>query len=348
MSERPTGATQFDVLSFARQRVNRLIRGNRNEHGDRIEDFVEITFPANFDRILDDKVNKEGHVVLGYQNHRSHVDIFSLKKMFDRVRAVCPQIKGVKVPAALSMTTGHQGQDVVESIQNDGLGEWLTRNKVDLVSVVRKLDEERYGLQRGNALVLLSFIQASMDGYAIGEFPEAQTKGGKIAQDGRPFGLQPFDDGGLMYGFTRRHLKSGRKVLFIPAASVGSENVFDPDKKKTQDSAKVKYVANRIVKAVGGHAPIKLIHTTVGLPFSSDYITESIGRDGQLTNSQSFYGFMEMQLQKVDSHDVGFEDIGFDIGDLASAVLGIRQRERMVTIRLSENPLFVDRPKEVS
>ncbi len=257
--------------------LNKALRGGDNyKYWDNVSQLVDVTYPAGFEKTVQE-ADRQGYAFLIYHTHRSHPDIFSLQKVIQKTLSLAPSLEGVSVPIATTIETGHQGEDLKDHFSGKDLGEWLHARGAHWVNVVRKKDETEHGVKRSARGTLKLFTTLPGHNWALAEFPEASTTPGKENEDGIPKGMVDFNDERLMYFFTREQVSAGKKVLYIPVASVGSERIFNPDIKKTRWQAKAVYQINRLIRLLNPDYQIKLIHTVVGQPFSSDQLLEKTG-----------------------------------------------------------------------
>jgi hypothetical protein len=284
--------------------LNKVLRGGDNyKYWDNVTEFVKVQYPPRFAEVIHQAVEVEGYLPVLYHTHRSHPDIFSMVKVGREVMTAAPSIEGVGVPGAVSMETGHQGTELQDIFAKSDLDEWLHAQDVHVIRVTRRKDEQEYGIERTARKLLNLFISLPKENFALGEFPEAATTAGKRNDEGEIIGLQEFNDAQLLYLYTRAQLRAGKKLLYIPISSTGSEKIFDPDRKKTRWQAKAQYIANRLIRLINPDWQIRLINTVVGRPFSSDWVLNQVSDDGTLKDSAFMYKIMAGKLISA-NHEV--------------------------------------------
>jgi hypothetical protein len=211
----------------------------------------------------------EGYVPVIYSNHQSHADGVVLSLIIEQIRKDLPKdhLKGFLCPVAASMASGDQN----DRVQGGTFlfGPIFEQIGFIYVPIIREDDRRKYGMEGSNQEAIEKLIHAPRDKYGLAVFPEGTVQGGRIREDGKIFGMQKVEGGGILLRCVRFWQDLGRKTVLLPVGVVNSYKTFDPDNYDVPES---------LLSMLAGESTVEpMVEAVVGEPLTVEEITKALG-----------------------------------------------------------------------
>lgn len=224
---------------------------------------------------------EQGYWPVIFANHQSHADIFAMTEVASYVLQMS-RFRGFRVPSAVSMRTGHQGELIRLLLAR--AQEVIKPKRVGLVLAVRKKELKEFEIKPDNEAkaVFQVMKEAIAEGYGIGTFPEGTVKGGRSKNGNNPeniFGMQKIEKGALANIDTYLLENHFKGAVYIPFSTHGAFRVFSGDTKKPSLQA--------VVGALGFSVP-PLIEGRLNMPVTGDEIRDAVGSAASLEDIDAF------------------------------------------------------------
>ncbi|MFA5532670.1 MAG: hypothetical protein WDA13_03710 [Candidatus Shapirobacteria bacterium] len=161
-------------------------------------------------------------------NHGSPADTIAVYVALNEIQSkVDPKhSKGIRFIYAKSIDTGHQGKLVQRFFA--GFKEVLKKVKIFPLSVVRKKDQEEYGLIP-DMDSLKEILDIPNTGLSVFLYPEGTLEGGRKGKDGKQKGLQLAEEAKSVNKVCKKCVKQGKNFFALPMTIIGSNLVLNPD-----------------------------------------------------------------------------------------------------------------------
>lgn len=161
-------------------------------------------------------------------NHGSPADTIAVYVALNEIQSkVDPEhFKGIRFIYAKSIDTGHQGKLVQRFF--GGFKEILKKQKIFPLSVVRKKDQDEYGLTP-DIDSLKEILDIPNTGLSVFLYPEGTLEGGRKNENGKLKGLQLAQEAKSINKVCKKCAKQGKKFFALPMAIRWTNLVLDPD-----------------------------------------------------------------------------------------------------------------------
>ena len=188
---------------------------------------VEVIDPNNNLSKAANLINNDYIGILA-TNHGSPTDTIAAYVALNKIQSEVDleNSKGIHFVYAKSIDTGHQGKLVQRFFA--GFKEVLKKVKIFPLSVVRKKDQEEYGLIP-DMDSLKEILDIPNTGLSVFLYPEGTLEGGRKGKDGKQKGLQLAEEAKSVNKVCKKCVKQGKNFFALPMTIIGSNLVLNPD-----------------------------------------------------------------------------------------------------------------------
>ncbi len=213
----------------------------------------------------------DNYVPVIYANHQSHADGVVLTLLIERIRKNLPsgRLNGFLCPVAASMASGDQN----DRVQG---GTFLFEPFFNMIGfiyvpIIREDDRRKYGMAGSNQEAIEKLIYAPRDKYGLAVFPEGTVQGGRLQDDGKIYGMQKVEGGGILLRCVRFWQDQGKKIALLPVGIVNSYKTFDPDNYDVPES---------LLSMLSGESKAEqMVDAVVGDPLTVEQINKDLGTE---------------------------------------------------------------------
>lgn len=171
---------------------------------------------------------EDGYIGIFASDHKSHADLLAVYTALSQIQSKVDlkSSKGIHFIYAKSIDTGDQGNLVKQIFAK--FKQFLPSHKIFPLPVVRKKDEEKYGMEP-EIEGLKKILSIPDEGSSFFVFPEATLEGGRKDHNGKPKGLQSAKEARSVNKVCQMCVKKGKKIFSLSMTIIDSDLVFDPD-----------------------------------------------------------------------------------------------------------------------
>lgn len=279
-----------------------ITQKNPEEIFKRIKSLFQVSENSNLHLQQYISLIKKGYSPIMYANHQSHADGIILSIVIEKMReGKSPEyIQGFLCPIAASIGTGEQ--DITVQGVSDIFLPIFKRKGLITISVIREDDRKKYGMIGSNKDAIEKLLHAPRDGYGLAIFPEGRVQGGRMDKDGKIYGMQQAEEGGI---FIIKCLifwnGQGKESVLLPIGIINSYKIFSPDNY---------FVSKKIVDMISGKKEItKIAEIAIGEPYTTKDIQKDLGTLPDAKNQEHIVYLMDKIAKLLPEEARGYYSI---------------------------------------